>query len=178
MPESRSKGLCALTALWSAEGQVPGAESPQFQQLRPGDRTKVRSPRLSHVVLNGHGWLTLARVPAPHHLVWEGPRARAKKSINPPKNSRILQGTCDARPSRHPSLKLHLYPRGSLEPGFATSELIPRRAPVRSGWWELGTETDLEMHAWKDRMRLSLVCTGDELSITHLSRRVPGTGSG
>lgn len=30
------KGLCALTALRSAEGPVPGAERPQFQQLRPG----------------------------------------------------------------------------------------------------------------------------------------------
>lgn len=128
---------------------------------------RVRSPRLSHVVLPGHGWLTLARVPAPHHLVWEGPRAKAQK------DPRVLQSTCDSfrelETEQTSLLQIASLPLGVPGARLAAPELIARRASIRSGWWDLGTETYLVRHAWEDRMRRSQVCTGDELSIHTLA---------
>lgn len=146
---------------------------PPFPAAVPWDHTRIQSPLLGHVVLPGHWWLILARVSVPHHLVWDPPWARAVKSTNPKstlgtdRGDRLGHLRCvqSWRPSTQSSLKLHRYPWGPWSRPCHSRAYRTARV-FYPGVWGWGTETNLEMHAPGDGMRMSQKYTGDALG-TH-----------
>lgn len=114
---SRPEGSAPLTTLRDAEGLMPEPGCPQFQQQRPGSH----EGSLTAIEPRGPAWPReahpgrSARSPPFNLGTAEG---QSQKVHKPQKGLGFelfrapMMHSESWRPSRHPSLKLHFYPRG------------------------------------------------------------------